>query len=116
MGQAVHDGRQTDSVIGSVPFRALKRQAKRDRLIDFGKLKCLLTAIVQAGAHEESEIVRQLLLQIDGTARTRSVASDQGSVWSGVRGNAEPDRVVIRAHAPAINEAEQFKFAGSAPP
>src|SRR5262249_11090765 len=91
------------------------RHAAGDRPVDVGKVPRLDVAIGPAGAGEDPDRVRDLLLQVHANTRAAGISSHRGDV-GGLTGDlSERDGVLESSRPAAVEEAGDLELAGLAP-
>src|SRR5499427_10241726 len=89
--------------------------AARDRPVDVGKVPRLDVGVGPAGAGEDSDRVRDLLLQVHADSGAAGIASHRNDV-GGLTGDlGERDGVLVSPRPAAVEEAGDLELAGLAP-
>src|SRR5215831_13299073 len=109
------NARDTNGIVRPAPVLAVDRDAARDRPVDVGKVPRLDVGVGPAGAGEDPDRVRDLLLQVHADSGAAGIASHRHDV-GGLAGNlGERDGVLVSSRPAAVEEAGDLELAGLAP-
>src|SRR5262245_23696814 len=111
----VDDTRDTDGIVRPAPVLAVDRDAARHRPVAVGKVPRLDVGVGPAGAGEDPDRVRDLLLQVHADSGTAGIASHRNDV-GGLTGDlGERDGVLVSSRPAAVEEARDLELAGLTP-